>query len=147
MCCCEVFDVFFCNRVVDLGIILINGLVQKIDIGIDCQGFYIIYYVDYSGGGFIGEQKILVVDLIIGVDGVNFWVVKVMDVGDYNVVIVFQEWIKFFVEEMIYYEDFVEMYVGIDVFFDFYVWVFFKYDYVVVGIGIMQQNQSLIKGL
>lgn len=61
-----------------------------------------------------------------------------MDVGDYNVVIVFQEWIKFFVEEMIYYEDLVEMYVGIDVLFDFYVWVFFKYDYVVVGMGIMQ---------
>lgn len=39
---------------------------------------------------------------------------------------------------MVYYEDFVEMYVGDDVFLDFYVWVFFKYDYVVVGIGIMK---------
>lgn len=33
--------------------------------------------------------KILKVDLVIGVDGVNFCVVKVIDVGDYNYAIVF----------------------------------------------------------
>ena len=50
-------------------------------------------------------------------------------------------------EEMTYYEDLAEMYVGTDVSPDFYAWVFPKYDHVAVGTGTMQQNQSLIKGL
>lgn len=48
---------------------------------------------------------------------------------------------------MVYYDELVEMYVGDDVFLDFYVWVFLKYDYVVVGIGIMKVNKVCIKDL
>ena len=70
-----------------------------------------------------------------------------MDAGDYKVAIAFQERIKLPKEEMSYYEDLAEMYVGTDVSPDFYGWVFPKYDHVAVGTGTMQKNQSLIKGL
>jgi geranylgeranyl reductase len=63
------------------------------------------------------------------------------------VAIAFQERIKLPPEEMAYYEDLAEMYVGTDVSPDFYAWVFPKYDHVAVGTGTMQQNQSLIKSL
>ena len=147
MCRREVFDAFLRNRAADLGTTLINGLVQKIDTGSDRQGPYTIHYADYSAGGPTGEQKNLAVDLIIGADGANSRVAKAMDAGDYNVAIAFQERIKLPPEEMTYYEDLAEMYVGTDVSPDFYAWVFPKYDHVAVGTGTMQQNQSLIKGL
>jgi geranylgeranyl reductase len=70
-----------------------------------------------------------------------------MDAGDYNVAIAFQERIRLPGEEMSYYEDLAEMYVGTDVSPDFYAWVFPKYDHVAVGTGTMQKNQSLIKSL
>jgi geranylgeranyl reductase len=70
-----------------------------------------------------------------------------MDAGDYNVAIAFQERIRLPQEEMSYYEDLAEMYVGTDVSPDFYAWVFPKYDHVAVGTGTMQKNQSLIKSL
>jgi geranylgeranyl reductase len=89
----------------------------------------------------------LEVDLIVGADGANSRVAKAMDAGDYNVAIAFQERIRLPQEEMAYYEDLAEMYVGTDVSPDFYAWVFPKYDHVAVGTGTMQQNQSLIKGL
>ena len=147
MCRREVFDAFLRNRAADLGTTLINGLVQKIDTGKNRQGPYCIHYADYSSGGPTGEPKTLDVDLIIGADGANSRVAKAMDAGDYNVAIAFQERIKLPPEEMTYYEDLAEMYVGTDVSPDFYAWVFPKYDHVAVGTGTMQQNQSLIKGL
>ena len=147
MCRREVFDAFLRNRAADLGTTLVNGLVQKIDTGSNRQGPYTLHYADYSGGGPTGEQKSLEVDLIIGADGANSRVAKAMDAGDYNVAIAFQERIKLPAEEMTYYEDLAEMYVGTDVSPDFYAWVFPKYDHVAVGTGTMQQNQSLIKGL
>ena len=58
-----------------------------------------------------------------------------MDAGDYKVAIAFQERIKLPKEEMSYYEDLAEMYVGTDVSPDFYGWVFPKYDHVAVGTG------------
>jgi geranylgeranyl reductase len=74
-------------------------------------------------------------------------VAKAMDAGDYNMAIAFQERIRLPKEEMSYYEDLAEMYVGNDVSPDFYAWVFPKYDHVAVGTGTMQKNQSMIKGL
>jgi geranylgeranyl reductase len=142
-----VFDAYLRNRAADLGTKLVNGLVQKIDTGSNRQGPYTLHYADYSGGGPTGDQKTLDVDLIIGADGANSRVAKAMDAGDYNVAIAFQERIKLPAEEMTYYEDLAEMYVGTDVSPDFYAWVFPKYDHVAVGTGTMQQNQSLIKGL
>jgi len=147
MCRREVMDAFLRNRAAGLGTQLINGLVQKIDTGKNRQGPYTIHYADYSKGEATGVQKSLEVDVIIGADGANSRVAKAMDAGDYNVAIAFQERIRLPAEEMAYYEDLAEMYVGDDVSPDFYAWVFPKYDHVAVGTGTMQKNQSLIKGL
>lgn len=147
MCRREVLDSFLRDRAASLGAHLVNGLVQTIDTGENRQGPYTIHYSDYSSGSLTGEQKTLEVDLIIGADGANSRVAKAMDAGDYNMAIAFQERIKLPSEEMAYYEDLAEMYVGSDVSPDFYAWVFPKYDHVAVGTGTMQKNQSMIKGL
>ncbi|MCT0208054.1 geranylgeranyl reductase [Synechococcus sp. CS-1332] len=147
MCRREVLDGYLRNRAAELGAQLVNGLVQSIDTGSQRQGPYTLHYADYSSGGPTGELKTLEVDLIVGADGANSRVAKAMDAGDYNVAIAFQERIRLPAEEMAYYEDLAEMYVGTDVSPDFYAWVFPKYDHVAVGTGTMQANQSLIKGL
>ncbi len=147
MCRREVLDGYLRNRAADLGAQLVNGLVQSIDTGSQRQGPYTLHYADYSSSGPTGELKTLEVDLIVGADGANSRVAKAMDAGDYNVAIAFQERIRLPAEEMAYYEDLAEMYVGTDVSPDFYAWVFPKYDHVAVGTGTMQANQSLIKGL
>ncbi len=145
MCRREVLDDYLRNRAAKLGANLINGLVTKIDTGNQRQGPYTLTYSDYAAGDATGEAKSLEVDLIIGADGANSRVAKAMDAGDYNVAIAFQERIKLPPEEMKYYENLAEMYVGTDVSPDFYAWVFPKYDHVAVGTGTMQENQSLIK--
>ena len=147
MCRREVLDSFLRERAARLGAQLINGLVQSIETGDNRQGPYTIHYSDYTSGGLTGEQKTLEVDLIVGADGANSKVAKAMDAGDYNMAIAFQERIRLPKEEMGYYEDLAEMYVGSDVSPDFYAWVFPKYDHVAVGTGTMQKNQSMIKGL
>ncbi|MEB3257433.1 MAG: geranylgeranyl reductase [Cyanobacteriota bacterium] len=147
MCRREVLDSFLRDRAAHLGAQLINGLVQSIDTGRNREGPYTIHYSDYSNGGVTGEQKTLEVDLIVGADGANSKVAKAMDAGDYNMAIAFQERIRLPREEMSYYEDLAEMYVGSDVSPDFYAWVFPKYDHVAVGTGTMQKNQGMIKGL
>ena len=147
MCRREVMDDYLRNRAAQLGVKLINGLVTKIDTGNQRQGPYTLSYSDYATGAATGEAKTLEVDLIIGADGANSRVAKAMDAGDYNVAIAFQERIKLPPEEMKYYENLAEMYVGTDVSPDFYAWVFPKYDHVAVGTGTMQENQSLIKSL
>ncbi|MCP9884902.1 geranylgeranyl reductase [Synechococcus sp. ATX 2A4] len=147
MCRREVLDGFLRNRAAELGTHLVNGLVQSIDTGKNRQGPYTLKYADYSAGGPTGVIKTLEVDLIVGADGANSRVAKAMDAGDYNVAIAFQERIRLPKEEMAYYEDLAEMYVGTDVSPDFYAWVFPKFDHVAVGTGTMQVNQALIKGL
>jgi geranylgeranyl reductase len=147
MCRREVLDSFLRNRAASLGATLVNGLVQTIDVGNKKEGPYKIHYSDYSSGSLTGEQKSLEVDVIVGADGANSRVAKAMDAGDYNMAIAFQERIRLPKEEMSYYEDLAEMYVGSDVSPDFYAWVFPKYDHVAVGTGTMQKNQSMIKGL
>ncbi|MEY4353370.1 MAG: hypothetical protein RLZZ609_1611 [Cyanobacteriota bacterium] len=147
MCRREVLDAFLRNRAASLGAHLINGLVQSIDTGINRQGPYTLHYSDFSSGSLTGDSKTLEVDVIIGADGANSRVAKAMDAGDYNMAIAFQERIRLPKDEMAYYEDLAEMYVGSDVSPDFYAWVFPKYDHVAVGTGTMQKNQSMIKGL
>ena len=147
MCRREVMDSFMRTRAAELGAELINGLVTNIDTGEKNQGPYKLTYSDFSNGNSKGEIKDLTVDLLIGADGANSRVAKAMDAGDYNVAIAFQERIKLPKEEMSYYEDLAEMYVGTDVSPDFYGWVFPKFDHVAVGTGTMQKNQSLIKSL
>ncbi len=87
------------------------------------------------------------VDLIVGADGATSRVAKAMDAGDYNYAVAIQERIKLPKEEMKYYEDRAEMYVGNDVSPDFYGWVFPKYDHVAAGTGTMKENGGLIKSL
>lgn len=147
MCRREVLDSFLRDRAASLGAQLVNGLVTRIDTCAKRQGPYTLTYSDYSSGEATGVSKTLEVDLIIGADGANSRVAKAMDAGDYNVAIAFQERIKLPPEEMKYYEDLAEMYVGTDVSPDFYAWVFPKYDHVAVGTGTMQKNQALIKEL
>ena len=147
MCRREVMDAFMRNRAADLGATLINGLVTNIDTGDSNQGPYTLTYSDFSDESKKVEIKKLTVDLLVGADGANSRVAKAMDAGDYNVAVAFQERIKLPKEEMSYYEDLAEMYVGKDVSPDFYGWVFPKYDHVAVGTGTMQKNQALIKSL
>jgi geranylgeranyl reductase len=147
MCRREVMDAYLRERAAGCGAQLINGLVTKIDTGDKRQGPYTLHYSDYSEGDATGTACTIEVDVIIGADGANSRVAKAMDAGDYNVAIAFQERIKLPAEEMKYYENLAEMYVGTDVSPDFYAWVFPKYDHVAVGTGTMQQNQSLIKSL
>jgi geranylgeranyl reductase len=147
MCRREVMDSFLRNRAASYGAKLINGLVIKIDTGVSRQGPYTLHYSDYANGDATSILCSLEVDIIIGADGANSRVAKAMDAGEYNVAIAFQERIKLPAEEMKYYENLAEMYVGTDVSPDFYAWVFPKYDHVAVGTGTMQQNQGLIKSL
>lgn len=147
MCRREVLDSFLRNRAASLGAHLINGLVQSIETGTNREGPYTLHYSDFSNGSLTGDIKTLEVDVIIGADGANSRVAKAMDAGDYNMAIAFQERIRLPKDEMSYYEDLAEMYVGSDVSPDFYAWVFPKYDHVAVGTGTMQKNQSMIKGL
>tara|TARA_Y100001968_G_scaffold166902_1_gene152870 strand:- start:9936 stop:11288 length:1353 start_codon:yes stop_codon:yes gene_type:complete len=147
MCRREVMDAFMRNRASDLGANLINGLVSQIDTGNNKQGPYKLTYSDYTTEKSNGETKTLEVDLIIGADGATSRVAKVMDAGDYNYAVAIQERIKLPPEEMKYYEDRAEMYVGTDVSPDFYGWVFPKYDHVAAGTGTMKDNGGLIKSL
>merc|ERR1719327_913313 len=143
MCRREVMDAFMRDRAEELGTNLINGLVTGIDIGTDPDklGPYKITYSDLANGG----KSSIEVDVIIGADGANSRVAKAMDAGDYNYAIAFQERVKVPQEEMDYYEDLAEMYVGSDVSPDFYGWVFPKSSHVAVGTGTMKVNQTKIK--
>jgi geranylgeranyl reductase len=143
MCRREIMDAFMRERAEKLGTTLVNGLVTDIDVGTDPDklGPYTLTYNDLDGGG----MKKLEVDVIIGADGANSRVAKAMDAGDYNYAIAFQERIRVPQEEMDYYEDLAEMYVGSDVSPDFYGWVFPKSDHVAVGTGTMRVNEKKIK--
>merc|ERR1719327_2418176 len=143
MCRREIMDQFMRERAEKLGTTVINGLVTKIDVGTDPDkmGPYTLTYNED------GQKKQLEVDVIIGADGANSRVAQAMDAGDYNYAIAFQERVKVPQEEMDYYEDLAEMYVGDDVSPDFYGWVFPKSDHVAVGTGTMRVNEKKIKEL
>tara|TARA_B100000900_G_scaffold93190_1_gene76428 strand:- start:756 stop:2090 length:1335 start_codon:yes stop_codon:yes gene_type:complete len=143
----EVMDSFMRNRAADLGATLVNGLVSKIETGTNKQGPYTLHYNEILSDQSEVKGKQLEVDLIVGADGATSRVAKAMDAGDYNYAVAIQERIKLPKEEMKYYEDRAEMYVGTDVSPDFYGWVFPKYDHVAAGTGTMKQNGGLIKSL
>ncbi|BAU04817.1 geranylgeranyl reductase [Fischerella thermalis CCMEE 5330] len=147
MCRREVLDGYLRNRAAKLGANLINATVHKLDIPRNNTDPYTIHYVDHTEGGAQGIAKTLKVDLIIGADGANSRIAKEIDAGDYNYAIAFQERIRLPQEQMSYYNDLAEMYVGDDVSTDFYAWVFPKYDHVAVGTGTMHVNKASIKQL
>jgi geranylgeranyl diphosphate/geranylgeranyl-bacteriochlorophyllide a reductase len=142
----EVFDSYLRDRAVELGANLINGTMYKLELPSTKDGSYKLHYADHSNG-IQGEDKTLVVDLVIGADGFNSRVAKAIDAGDYNYAIAFQERIMIPPDKLAYYEELAEMYVGDDVSPDFYAWVFPKYDHVAVGTGTMKPNQANIKTL
>lgn len=147
MCRREVMDGFMRDRAASLGAKLINGTVNRLEIPRNDTSPYVIHYADLSNGTPEGEMKSLEVDLVIGADGANSRIAKEIDAGDYNYAIAFQERIRLPEEQMSYYMDLAEMYVGDDVSPDFYAWVFPKYDHVAVGTGTMQVNKANIKKL
>jgi len=147
MCRREVLDGFMRDRAAQLGANLINATVHKLDIPTNNNAPYTIHYIDHSEGGAQGIAKTLKVDLIVGADGANSRIAKEINAGDYNYAIAFQERIRLPADQMAYYNDLAEMYVGDDVSTDFYAWVFPKYDHVAVGTGTMQVNKASIKQL
>lgn len=147
MCRREVLDGFMRDRAAKLGANLVNATVHKLDIPANNTDPYTIHYVDHSEAGAQGIAKTLKVDLVIGADGANSRIAKEIDAGDYNYAIAFQERIRLPQDQMAYYNDLAEMYVGDDVSTDFYAWVFPKYDHVAVGTGTMQVNKASIKQL
>ena len=147
MCRREVLDGFLRDRAASLGATLINGTVYKLDIPTSKTEPYTIHYADHSNGSSEGVMKTLKVDMVIGADGANSRVAKAIDAGDYNYAIAFQERIRLPEDQMAYYQDLAEMYVGNDVSPDFYAWVFPKYDHVAVGTGTMKVNKAIIKDL
>lgn len=147
MCRREILDAFLRNRAADWGANLINGMVQEITLPKTAQDSYLLHYNDFSNGGAEGVPKTLEVDLIVGADGANSKVAKAIDAGDYNYAIAFQERIRLPQEQMRYYDDLAEMYVGDDVSTDFYAWVFPKYDHVAVGTGTMKVHKADIRKL
>merc|ERR1719463_183040 len=129
---------------------LINGLMIKMEQNEGADGPWTIglnnYDVDGSGeASGVGTPETLEVDCIIGADGANSRVAKSIDAGDYDYAIAFQERIAISPEQMEYYEDLAEMYVGDDVSPDFYGWVFPKYDHVGVGTGTVVDKMGIKK--
>jgi len=140
----EILDGFLRNRAIEYGAKPINGLVTKIDMPEDGDEAapYLMHYSNYNGQKK-GTPETLEVDMIVGGDGANSRVAKAMDAGDYNYAIAFQERIKINDEQMKFYEELAEMYVGDDVSPDFYGWVFPKYDHVGVGTGTVVNRPAI----
>ncbi len=143
MCRREVFDDYLRKRASGLGANLINGLYMgfKQD---GADGPITVRYNKYEEGSKVGVPSELEVDLIIGADGANSRVAQNIDAGEADYAIAFQERIRITDQQMDYYKDLAEMYVGDDVSPDFYGWVFPKYDHVAVGTGTVV-NKTAIK--
>lgn len=129
----EVLDSYLRDRAIDYGAKPINALVTKIDVPDETDGRYVIHYSPYEQGQKAAARS-LDVDIIIGADGANSRVAKAIDAGEYNYAVAFQERIKLSDEQMAFYEELAEMYVGDDVSPDFYGWVFPKYDHVLCSV-------------
>jgi len=142
----EVLDSYLRERAIQHGAQPIHGLVTDIVLPKTDRDPYVICYSDFTEkGNGVGKPNTLQVDMIIGADGANSRVAKVIDAGDYNYAIAFQERIRLPPEKMAYYEELAEMYVGDDVSPDFYAWVFPKYDHVGVGTGTVIDRPSIKK--
>eukprot|EP00956_Cyclotella_meneghiniana_P007362 scaffold10025_cov52-Cyclotella_meneghiniana.AAC.1 len=147
MCRREILDGYLRDRAISYGAEAIQGLVTKIDVPEDHrmndEKPYTIHYQEFAPGNSAGVPKTMDVNLIIGADGANSRVAKAMDAGEYNFAIAFQERIKITDDQMKFYEEMAEMYVGDDVSPDFYGWVFPKYDHVGVGTGTVVNRPAI----
>ncbi|CAN0097711.1 unnamed protein product, partial [Heterosigma akashiwo] len=138
----EILDGYLRNRAIELGATAINGLVTDIDCPTTSTGKYKLTFQNYNGGS-VGKEETQEFDVVIGGDGANSRLAKSMGAGDYNYAIAFQERIKISDEQMAFYEELAEMYVGDDVSPDFYGWVFPKYDHVGVGTGTVVNRPAI----
>mmetsp|Transcript_3157 Transcript_3157/g.5859 ORF Transcript_3157/g.5859 Transcript_3157/m.5859 type:complete len:464 (-) Transcript_3157:316-1707(-) len=146
MCRREIMDKFLRDRAISYGAEPITGLVTGIEVPAghaNSEEQYNIKYQAFEAGKSAGTASEMKVDLIIGADGANSRVAKAMDAGEYNFAIAFQERIKITEEQMSFYEEMAEMYVGDDVSPDFYGWVFPKYDHVGVGTGTVVNRPAI----
>ncbi|XP_057536282.1 geranylgeranyl diphosphate reductase, chloroplastic-like [Amaranthus tricolor] len=137
----EILDSFLRARAESSGARLISGLVTHIDLPahVDSGGPYVIHY------NVEGCKKNVKVDVVIGADGAHSKVARCIGAGNYEYALAFQERIKLPDDEMEYYKDLAEMYVGDDVSPDFYGWVFPKCDHVAVGTGTVKSKSDLKK--
>ncbi|XP_010685508.2 geranylgeranyl diphosphate reductase, chloroplastic [Beta vulgaris subsp. vulgaris] len=135
----EVLDSFLRDRAQSSGAQLICGLVNKVELPahVDSGGPYVVHY------SLNGSKKLVKVDVVIGADGVHSRVAKSINAGNYQCALAFQERIRLPEEEMEYYKDLAEMYVGDDVSPDFYGWVFPKCDHVAVGTGTVKSKLDI----
>merc|ERR1712160_166323 len=146
MCRREVMDKYLRDRAIDFGAECVNGLVSSIDIPDNhktSESQYTINYLEFQEGSKSGTPAEMEVDMVIGSDGANSRVAKAMDAGEYNFAIAFQERIKISDEQMSFYEEMAEMYVGDDVSPDFYGWVFPKHGHVGVGTGTVVNRPAI----
>lgn len=143
----EILDDFLRQRAASNGAQLLNGLTMRVDVPgeNDKHQQYTVKYNSYEGEGSAGIARELQVDAVIGADGANSKVAKAIDAGEYDYAIAFQERMAIDQNQMDYYSNMAEMYVGDDVSPDFYGWVFPKKDHVAVGTGTVI-NKTSIKG-
>merc|ERR1719409_1494068 len=109
------------------------------------KGPWTMNITNYANGSRPEERtkEELEVDVVIGADGANSRVAKIIDAGTYDYAIAYQERIAIDDDKMKFYENLAEMYVGDDVSPDFYGWVFPKYDHVGVGTGTVINKPAI----
>merc|ERR1719305_1742542 len=138
----EVLDDYLRQLAEECGTTVINGLFMGMEQKEGEKGPWTLDVNTKKDGE--KEKVSLEVDVVIGADGANSRVAKIIDAGDYDYAIAYQERIRIDQERMKFYENMAEMYVGDDVSPDFYGWVFPKYDHVGVGTGTVI-NKTAIK--
>merc|ERR1719262_2124270 len=142
----EVLDSHLRETAEKNGATVINGLFMGMDLPQKDGDSYVLQYNDLGdqeGSARKGVKKTLEVDVVIGADGANSRVAKIIDAGDYEYAIAFQERMRIDEGKMEYYKERAEMYVGEDVSPDFYAWVFPKYDHVAVGTGTVVDKKGI----
>jgi len=140
----EILDGFLRERAIEKGAVGVNGLVTTIKTPEETgNGKYFLEYQEYEKNKSVGVRKQMEVDVLIGADGANSRVASAIGAGEYNFAIAFQERIRITDEQMKFYEELAEMYVGDDVSPDFYGWVFPKYDHVGVGTGTVINRPAI----
>ncbi|QDZ23607.1 geranylgeranyl reductase [Chloropicon primus] len=144
----EVLDDYLRQRAEKYGTNVINGLFMGMEQKEGEKGPWTLSINNYgegatSKGDKAREKMELEVDVVVGADGATSRVAKIIDAGDYDYAIAYQERIRIDQERMKFYENLAEMYVGDDVSPDFYGWVFPKYDHVGVGTGTVINKPAI----
>merc|ERR1711904_731527 len=141
----EILDDFLRVRAEKNGANVINGLFMGMEQREGEKGPWTMKVNKYSEDRKEKESMELEVDDVIGADGANSRVAKIIDAGSYDYAIAYQERIAIDEDKMKFYENLAEMYVGDDVSPDFYGWVFPKYDHVGVGTGTVINKPAIKK--